>query len=499
MAFKPEFERFFSHTPALMAVANTRGHFVWINDSWDRIVGYGAEKLLTQPYHNFVHPDDIEQTSSTLSRKAAAGEEVINTINRYRHRDGHWIYLEWNITVDPENQLLYGIANDVTMIVGRNKLLKASQERFELAVAGSNDGLWDWDIEADVMFYSDRCKAMLGYGDDTPEDKLELWLDAIHDDDRAMAEAALAGHLKNRLPYAIEHRLMCQNGELRWFLTKGQAIWNDKGEATRMAGSLSDIHERKLHEVELLRARKKAEEASNAKSVFLANMSHELRTPLNSIIGFSNRIIRKADDSIPEKMLVGVDAIYRNGQYLLALVNSLLDLAKVEAGMMDLKRQAQSINVLIEDVDAQLGALARQKMLSIKFTLETEHEKYNLDYIKVKQILINLISNAIKFTEKGYIETVFSDALMPGFEGSGANARCLKIEVIDTGLGLSPEDCEIIFDKFVQGGGNSAVQGTGIGLTLVKEFVKLHGGQVSVSSELGTGSVFTVWLGTESA
>lgn len=485
--FTPEFKRFFSHTSALLAVADFKGRFVWVNESWEKVLGYRAKQLLSQPYADLIHPDDKDPTQNRLLKKVAAGEEVINTTNRYRHADNHWVYLEWSINVDAKNQLLYGIANDVTKIIHQNTLFKESQLRFNLVLDGSNEGIWDWDIVTGEFFFSDRCKAMLGYEPDEVGNSYEEWLKWISAEDAEYNLAQVRAHLKEKLPYEAECRFRTKQGDLRWFLIRGQAIWNEKGQALRMVGSLSAIHERKLYEQRLQEARTKAEEANNAKSVFLANMSHELRTPLNSIIGFSNRILRRSEDISPQRFIDSVDAIFRNGKYLLDLVNALLDLAKIEAGMMELDKQPSSIEGLLDDVSAQLLPLAQERGLTLNVACKSDRAVYNFDFIKVKQILVNLISNAIKFTQNGYVDVTVSPC--------ATDNRFLEIVVLDTGVGLSEDEQQKIFNKFTQfNKAENMARGTGIGLSLVQELCTLHGGYVSVSSEKGTGSVFTVMI-----
>jgi len=487
--FEPEFKRFFVHTPALLAVADFEARLVWVNESWEDVLGYGAEQLLSQSYENLVHPDDKDPSKNILLKKGAGGEDTIKTSNRYRHADGHWVHLEWYINVDSKNKLLYGIANDVTNIISRNALLKESQLRFNLALDASNEGIWDWDIDKEEFFFSDRCKTMLGYEADEVGNSYREWGQWISAEDAESNRIKVLTHLKEKTPYEVECQFKTKLGELRWFLIRGQAVWDENGKALRMVGSFSAIHERKLHEQQLQEARKNAEDASNAKSVFLANMSHELRTPLNSIIGFSNRILRRSGDISPAKFIDSVDAIFRNGKYLLELVNSLLDLAKIEAGMMVLDKQSSSVEGLLEDVLTQMLPLAEEKGLVLKVACRGERSVYNFDFIKVKQILVNLLSNAVRFTQSGYVDVTISPF------ANGENF--LEIIVVDTGVGLSEEEQQQIFKKFVQlDSANDSVRGagSGIGLALVQELSKLHGGSVSVSSEKGTGSVFTVVL-----
>jgi len=487
--FEPEFKRFFVHTPALLAVADFEARLVWVNESWEEVLGYGAEQLLSQSYENLVHPDDKDPSQNILLKKGAGGEDTIKTNNRYRHADGHWVHLEWYINVDSKNKLLYGIANDVTNIVSRNALLKESQLRFNLALDASNEGIWDWDIDKDEFFFSDRCKTMLGYEADEVGDSYRKWGQWISAEDADYNRLQVLAHLKEQTPYEVECQFKTKQGELRWFLIRGQAVWDESGKALRMVGSFSAIHERKLHEQQLQEARKNAEDASNAKSIFLANMSHELRTPLNSIIGFSNRILRRSGDISPAKFMDSVDAIFRNGKYLLELVNSLLDLAKIEAGMMELDKQSSSVEGLLEDVSTQMLPLAEEKGLVLTVACTSERSVYNFDFIKVKQILVNLLSNAVRFTQSGYVDVTISSL--------AGDDTFLEIIVVDTGVGLSEDEQRQIFKKFIQlDSANDSVRGagSGIGLALVQELSKLHGGCVSVSSEKGTGSVFTVVL-----
>lgn len=363
------------------------------------------------------------------------------------------------------------------------------KERFELAIAGSNDGIWDWDVSSDVAYYSPRYREMMGYsGDDTLNfpDLIGSFYNTLHPDDKEQVLSLLDQHLKGDAPFDTTFRLR-QNGDAyRYFRAKGVALKNDAGEAIRMAGSLTDVTELKSKQEQLELARDEAEAANVAKSAFLANMSHEIRTPMNGILGSLQVLQRKELDNetidLIEKAVVSC-------QSLLSIINDILDFSKIESGKLKLEYISSDLHQLVKAVFAELRPMAESKGLSLELRIENNtHLTRLVDPVRVKQVLINLVGNAIKFTKVGKI-----DVYLTGTE------EMVKFVVTDTGIGMNEFALKNLFGRFEQADKSITRKfgGTGLGLAITKQLAELMGGTISVQSEVNKGSEFTVRIPCE--
>ena len=281
------------------------------------------------------------------------------------------------------------------------------------------------------------------------------------------------------------------NEEFGEVVTQGGKIWtvsaipikNEDGKITGILKTGLDITAHRRSEEKLIQAKLEAEVANNSKSEFLANMSHELRTPLNSIIGFSDILLEKVFGELNEKQFRYISNISTSGKHLLTLINDILDLSKVEAGKMELHYSEFSIDSVFEEIKAVLSPLMQVKSLEVIFNIESDFTTLEADRGRLIQILYNLVSNSIKFTPNGGKVSIYC-------KKSGNRAL---ISVIDTGIGISAEDQEKLFQPFTQLDASATRQycGTGLGLALVKKLVKLHQGDIWVESDPGKGSNFT--------
>lgn len=359
-------------------------------------------------------------------------------------------------------------------------LLRESRERFELAVQGSSDGIWDWNLITNEVFFSDRLRSQLGYvEDELPAKRGALESIVLPEDLVALREAAEA-HIKHHLPYHQEFRVRTKSGEVRWMLARGQAIWDAQGQPTRMAGSHTDITEQKERHAELVRTKEAALAATAAKSQFLANMSHEVRTPAAGVVGIANLLL---DTPLTPEQRQYAEAIQRSGDSLLSVLSDILDFSKIEAGKLDIERAPFDLGQLIADVEASARILAAKRGLEFRLDLGPGLPTQVVgDLGRIRQVVTNLLSNAVKFTPQGYVRlgVFYSDDLS------------LRFVVEDSGLGISTDAQGRLFQAFTQADSSTSRKfgGSGLGLSICKRLVELMKGRIGLQSAVGHGSTF---------
>ncbi len=294
--------------------------------------------------------------------------------------------------------------------------------------------------------------------------------------------------IRSGQPLTTEEKETWPDGSVTWALSTKLPLRDEQGQTIGTFGISRDITARKNAEEALRIAKEAAEEASRAKSHFLASMSHELRTPLNSVIGFANILLKNKSGSLATTELTFLDRIAANGKHLLSLINEILDLSKIEARKVELQIAPVALEVLVRETVAQQESLVRDKPVQLLTELPATVAPFPTDAEKLKQVIINLIGNALKFTERGSVTVrVVTDP---------QDQHPLRIDVVDTGIGIPQEKLGIIFEAFHQAEAGTARKygGTGLGLTISQALCQLMGYHISVSSEVGSGSTFSVIL-----
>ena len=363
--------------------------------------------------------------------------------------------------------------------------LAESEERFALAVRGTNDGIWDWDIRTGTVFFSPPWKSMIGYADDEIENTFATFEKLLHPDDHDRVMTALNDYLAGRIPrYAVEFRFRHKDGSWRWILARGRALRDDQGVPYRMAGSHTDVTERKHDEEQLRQARRDAESANSAKSAFLANMSHEIRTPMNGVIGMSELLLGTTLSDTQREYL---EMLKLSADSLLELLNDILDFSKIEAGRLDLDANEFDLSEVLTEIAQAMGVRAFQKRLVLLHHIGPGVPARLIgDDGRLRQILINLIGNAIKFTHKGGV------TIEVNVESETADSITLHFKINDTGIGIASEMHQKIFDAFTQADISTSRRygGTGLGLAICHDLVALMQGRIWVESQPGSGSTF---------
>lgn len=365
--------------------------------------------------------------------------------------------------------------------------LRKSEERFSLAMKGANDGLWDWDIVSSHVYYSPRWMAMLGYADGDLHPVIETFHSLVHPDDRARLALLEADYLAGRVDrYETEFRMCHKDGHYVHVLSRAFLVRRETdGKPLRVVGTHVDVTERERVARELELEKEKAEAADRLKSAFLATMSHELRTPLNSIIGFTGILLQDLAGPLNAEQRKQLSMVRTSAWHLLALINDVLDISKIEAGELDIVSESFDLSDLVSEVVASATPLAEKAGLMLSVSVDLEVGDITSDRRRVGQILMNLISNAVKFTPSGEVRV---QCRLVGLWA--------VVSVSDTGIGIKEEDLGKLFLPFqqIESGLTRNYDGTGLGLSISKRLVTMLGGSIGVESEAGRGSTFTFRL-----
>ena len=485
-------------------LADSLPQMVWIVTAGDRTAVYANERY--QAYYGCIglsrdarvarnHPDDLAHMETTWDVASREGR-TFEVEGRLRRHDG--IYRWHKVVATPvvRNGAIVewlGTALDIDdIILGRQKL-KETSDLLSLSQDAAGAGFFDLDLLSGKVVLSRESAAMHGLSDDgIVEFNLAGWRACVDPEDgprvlRLVEEACIA-----RATYAAEFRVPLSGGRVRWIHGMGRAQYDHTGRAVRMIGLNFDVTERKASEAKLIEAiaaaetaRREAEEASAAKSDFLASMSHEIRTPLNSIIGYTDILLEdEPHDAADNRKL---ELIRDAGSALLSIVNDILDFSKIEAGEIELDPTIFSLTALIDNVLSMISGLAAAKRLKIERDLARDlPDTLFGDAARLRQVLLNLLNNAVKFTAEGTVRLVVVR------ETSAPESCRLRFIVTDTGIGIPPDRRTRLFQRFSQVDQSIARRfgGTGLGLAISKRLVEKMGGEIGVASTEGLGSSF---------
>ncbi|OQW79518.1 MAG: hypothetical protein BVN35_01345 [Proteobacteria bacterium ST_bin11] len=379
------------------------------------------------------------------------------------------------------------VAERTIELKSANEQLKISEERLGFALAASNDGIWDWNIGDNSCYCNKAYFEMLGYEPgELGQSADSHWIQLLDPEQRTEIVRQAQNELQTKGFYELEFQMQAKDGSYKWILSRAKVVERDQnGQALRAVGTHTDLTARKELELAMLAAKEQAEAASLSKSTFLANMSHEIRTPMNAILGMSHLLQHELNK--PEQ-LDKLGKITYASKHLLGLINDILDLSKIEAERLLIEETPINLAALLDHAYSMMAERARGKGLSLSKELDDALACMPLlgDPLRIGQILINYLGNAIKFTEAGEI------SLKAELLSQSAEHIEVRFEVRDTGIGLDQEQQARVFDAFEQGQSSTTRKygGTGLGLTISRRLANMMGGTVGLSSKPGLGSTF---------
>jgi two-component system sensor histidine kinase/response regulator len=603
-------------TESVVYVKDVDGHYMLVNNEWCRVMDRSAEETVGQTDFD-IQPPDVANALAENDRRVIEFQKPLRFEETPDGGPEPRTYISNKFPLFDGDGNVYaigGISTDISELKRHEEALRKSEERFDLTVRGSGDGLWDHDPATGEMWFSNRFRELLGYRNEEEYPNVaESWSDGLYPDDREATLQAFAAHLERDVPYDVEYRLKTKTGPYRWYRARGISLRDETGRSYRAAGSITDITdqkqaklalaaaeqrsrlllesapdgimiandrghivmvnarfealfgftkdeivgqpieillperfrakhvgqrdtffshssvremgsgmdlfarrkdgsefpveislsplqtddgilvsssirditERKRAEAELVEARTAAEAANQAKSDFLANMSHEIRTPMNGIMGMTELALGTDLSKEQQEFLTTIES---SAESLLSLINDILDFSKIEAKKLDLDPVDFELRERIGETLSTLAARAHDKGLELAFDVDPGvPESLVGDVHRIRQILVNLLGNAIKFTERGEI------VLRIELVRQADQTVTLRFAVKDTGIGLPPEKIETIFQPFEQADLSTTRKygGTGLGLAICVRLVELMGGELQVDSKLGQGTTFS--------
>ncbi len=472
----------------------TSNRIDWSGGFWESL-GFNEEDKVrisdATVLPEYIHPDDREHMLDAVREHLRSGEPL-NTAYRILTKRGNYVWTQAraNSIRDKYGRVLYisGVNFDITELKNVEAALRESEARQARIIQASNDGIWEWYADRKGFHFSNRCWEHAGYDDKDDvvirgQNRLSVWRSHIHPQDLPKFDQTLADHMAGRAPFDIEYRIFGKDGDIRWIRARGRASFDIEGNPVRMSGTNMDITDIKRAEERVVQAKEAAEKANQAKSDFLSSMSHELRTPLNAILGYAQ--LFQYDQNLTDSQMDNAREIRKAGEHLLQLINDVLDLAKIESGRMTFSLEP----VLVSRVVAECFTLIKPQADTSSITLQANVKRLESTYVvadnvRLKQALLNLISNAVKYNQVGgEVEVSLSER----------DGNCLRISVRDTGKGIPASRQDEVFQPFNRLNAEySNVEGSGVGLVITKQLVEMMGGKLAFESTEGVGTEF--WM-----
>jgi PAS domain S-box-containing protein len=473
---------FRSSSDAVIAFAREGLAILTLNPRTEELFGYRGADLLGRPVDALFQGDWQGVPAELL---AGEPRELVG-----RRADGTPIHVEAVVTSAESDAATFYVAvlRDVTRRRREEEALRHSEARFRAAVEALGEGLVITDRQDAIVYVNSRMCEMSGFPTEAMIDRpLEGLLIPVEEREayRSRSQAILDGGVSEQ----YELQLVRRDGTRFWAEINATPFRGSRGEVAGTVSAVTDVTERKKIQEDLVAAIDASQDASRTKSAFLANMSHELRTPLNAIIGYSEMLHEELTERGHAELLADLQKIHGAGRHLLRLINDILDISKIEAGRMDLFPESFDVAGLVREVAATIEPMVQRRELRLEVRCPADAGQMRADPTRLRQVLLNLLSNAAKFTERGGVVLEVEKLALGG-------APWVRFRVTDSGIGMSAEQLAKLFQAFSQVDPSSTRRygGTGLGLAISRQLCQKMGGDITVQSEPGRGSAFTVHL-----
>jgi len=475
-------------SPDIIIVKDWAGRFVLGNQRLAEFYGTTTKELVGKTDADFnPNREQVEAYRKNIQEIMQRGETQIVAEDSTEAATGeirHFLSIKKPLTGPDGEPRILVMARDIT----DRRLAEKREQELDSIISHAGEGFWDWNIATNELRHNEQWYDIVGYAPSELRGTQEDFERCLLDEEKRRVHAAIEACLDRNEPYRIEHRMRRKDGEVIWVLNRGHVIERDeRGQPTRMAGVISDISKRKAAELSLRAAKESAEQSARAKSLFVANMSHEIRTPLNGVLGMIQLL---EDSTLDAEQREFLSIAHTSADALLSTMNDILDFSKAEAGEMHLESAPFSLFDVLEDVIDNAQLAASSKGLELAWEAAPNLPEHVMgDAIRFRQVISNLVGNAIKFTEEGCI----SVRLEAHHQGTSDSAY-LRVFVTDTGIGIAPHVQQQLFQPFMQADNSASRRfgGTGLGLSICKRLIELMGGTIGVNSAQGVGSTF--WL-----
>ncbi len=524
-----ESERQFSKTmidsmPGILYFYNDRGQFLRWNRNFETVSGYSAAEIALMHPRDFFAREDWPQLESRIAEVFQRGESTLEAPFRSKDGSTHPYFLTGRRVDYFDTPCLVGMGIDISERLKAEQDMLTSQGRLDVVIENLREGLVIADPELDYLHWNPESLRILGFTDLEHAGRLQREFGRIFE----LFELDGTPLARNRWPLArvragealLDYRVRVRRADTGWeriiSYCGSQAVYagnrrlafmtlQDITDRTNAEMALRDAHDDlerqvKARTADLQAALERAEAADNMKSAFLATMSHELRTPLNSIIGFTGILLQSLAGPLNPEQAKQLGMVQGSARHLLELINDVLDISKIEAGQAMLSREMFCVPVCLDRVVASVRPMVMKKGLALDLAVAPELDQMVSDRRKFEQIVLNLVSNAIKFTDRGRVTVAAERVDAYESDGSTKSGAAVRITVADTGIGIKSEDLGKLFEPFRQLDSSLTrkYEGTGLGLAICRRLAQMLGGGIVVRSEYGAGSQFVVTLPLES-